>query len=62
MISTDALHKVIDASQLTQDLEGTLHYDHSVWIELRCVSDATRDAHVYFLEHAFFLVWVDYVE
>ena len=34
----DALHKVIDASQLTQDLEGTLHYDHSVWIELRCVS------------------------
>jgi len=38
MISMDALHKVIDASQLTQDLEGTLHYDHSVWIELRCVS------------------------
>ena len=38
MISMDALHKVIDASQLTVDLEGTLHYDHSVWIELRCVS------------------------
>jgi hypothetical protein len=38
MISMDALHKVIDASQLTLDLEGTLHYDHSIWIELRCVS------------------------
>ena len=40
MIGMDALHKVIDATQLTHDMEGTLHYDHSVWIELRCVSDA----------------------
>jgi len=38
MISMDALHKVIDVSQLTQDLEGSLHYDHAIWIELRCVS------------------------
>lgn len=30
--------KVIDPSQLTTDLDGTLQYDHAIWIELRCVS------------------------
>ena len=38
LISLDALFKVIDPSQLTLDLEGSLHYDHAIWIELRCVS------------------------
>ncbi|XP_059088154.1 triple functional domain protein-like isoform X1 [Tigriopus californicus] len=35
-ISLDSLMKVIDLSNLTQDLEGTLVYDHTTWIELRC--------------------------
>lgn len=38
MISLEALPKVIDSSQLTPDLEGTLQYDHAQWIDLRLVS------------------------
>ncbi|KAM3969030.1 LOW QUALITY PROTEIN: trio Rho guanine nucleotide exchange factor [Aphomia sociella] len=35
MISLEALPKVIDSSQMTADLDGTLPYDHSQWIDLR---------------------------
>ncbi|XP_046675322.1 triple functional domain protein isoform X5 [Homalodisca vitripennis] len=35
MISVEALPKIIDTSQLTSDMEGTLHYDHSQWIDMR---------------------------
>lgn len=35
MISLEALPKIIDTSQLTADLEGTLHYDHASWLETR---------------------------
>ncbi|KPI94341.1 Triple functional domain protein [Papilio xuthus] len=35
MISSEALPKVIDSTQLTSDLDGTLHYDHPQWIDLR---------------------------
>ncbi|XP_060534993.1 triple functional domain protein isoform X2 [Cylas formicarius] len=35
MISIEALPKIIDTSQLTSDLEGTLSYDHSNWLETR---------------------------
>ncbi|KDR16954.1 Triple functional domain protein, partial [Zootermopsis nevadensis] len=35
MISLEALPKIIDTTQLTSDLEGTLHYDHSQWIDIR---------------------------
>nr|CAD7567560.1 unnamed protein product [Timema californicum] len=35
MISVEALSKIIDTTQLTSDLEGTLHYDHSQWIDVR---------------------------
>lgn len=38
MISLEALPKIIDTSQLTSDLEGTLHYDHAQWIDMRLVS------------------------
>lgn len=38
MISLEALPKVIDSSQLTLDLDGTLPYDHAQWIDLRLVS------------------------
>lgn len=37
MISLEALPKVIDSTQLTSDLDGTLHYDHAQWIDLRLV-------------------------
>jgi triple functional domain protein len=35
MISIEALSKIIDTSQLTSDLDGTLSYDHSTWLEIR---------------------------
>lgn len=35
MISLEAVPKIIDTSQLTPDLEGTLHYDHAQWIDIR---------------------------
>lgn len=35
MISLEALTKIIDTSQLTSDLEGTLNYDHASWLETR---------------------------
>ncbi|XP_076272417.1 trio Rho guanine nucleotide exchange factor isoform X4 [Rhynchophorus ferrugineus] len=35
MISIEALPKIIDTSQLTSDLDGTLSYDHSNWLETR---------------------------
>lgn len=35
MISLEALPKIIDTSQLTTDLEGTLSYDHASWLETR---------------------------
>ncbi|XP_013133481.1 PREDICTED: triple functional domain protein-like [Papilio polytes] len=35
MISLEALPKIIDSTQLTSDLDGTLHYDHPQWIDLR---------------------------
>ena len=37
MIGLDALPKIIDTTQLTSDLEGTFHYDHSQWIDMRLV-------------------------
>ena len=38
LTSLEGLAKYIDPSQLTIDLEGSLAYDHSIWIEMRCVS------------------------
>lgn len=35
MIAVETLTKYIDPSQLTSDLDGTLNYDHNLWIELR---------------------------
>ncbi|XP_067120464.1 LOW QUALITY PROTEIN: triple functional domain protein-like [Centruroides vittatus] len=35
MISMEILSKYIDPTQLTSDLDGTLSYDHNLWIELR---------------------------
>ncbi|XP_023330642.1 triple functional domain protein isoform X4 [Eurytemora carolleeae] len=36
LIGLESLHKQVDPSQLTVDLEGTLSYDHTIWIEMRC--------------------------
>ena len=38
MISAEGLLKVVDSSQLTPDLDGTLIYDHEEWIQIRLVS------------------------
>ncbi|XP_049818825.1 kalirin isoform X2 [Aethina tumida] len=35
MISIEALSKIIDSSQLTSDLDGSLSYDHATWLETR---------------------------
>lgn len=36
-ISLEALVKVVDPSQLTADLDGSLQYDHAQWIDTRLV-------------------------
>ena len=41
MISQEGLYRIIDPSQLTEDFDGTLPYEHEEWIELRLVSNAT---------------------
>ncbi|KAF7988703.1 hypothetical protein HCN44_001276 [Aphidius gifuensis] len=44
-ISLEALSKVIDPSQLTGDLDGSLQYDHAQWIDTRlAVEDFTWQA------------------
>ena len=35
LISTEALLKVLEPTQLSRDLDGSLLYEHSIWIELR---------------------------
>ncbi|XP_070570002.1 kalirin-like isoform X4 [Ptychodera flava] len=35
MISQEGLYRIIDPSQLTEDFDGTLPYEHEEWIELR---------------------------
>uniref|UniRef100_A0A8D8Y3N1 Triple functional domain protein n=2 Tax=Cacopsylla melanoneura TaxID=428564 RepID=A0A8D8Y3N1_9HEMI len=35
LISIESLNKLVDPTQLTSDLDGTLSYDHGPWIELR---------------------------
>lgn len=47
MISLEALPKIIDTSQLTTDLDGTLHYDHSQWIDMRLVSNCIIPFFIY---------------
>jgi len=37
MISIDNLLRVVNQSQLTEEFEGTLPYDHNEWIEIRMV-------------------------
>uniref|UniRef100_A0A8C2J521 non-specific serine/threonine protein kinase n=1 Tax=Cyprinus carpio TaxID=7962 RepID=A0A8C2J521_CYPCA len=35
MVSVEGLTKIVDPSQLTDDFEGSLEYNHEEWIELR---------------------------
>ncbi|TRY93448.1 hypothetical protein DNTS_005746, partial [Danionella cerebrum] len=35
MVSVEGLTKLVDPSQLTDDFEGSLEYDHEEWIDLR---------------------------
>lgn len=35
LVSVEGLSKLVDPSQLTDDLEGSLEYDHDEWVELR---------------------------
>ncbi|XP_058642357.1 kalirin isoform X2 [Onychostoma macrolepis] len=35
MVSVEGLTKLVDPSQLTEDFEGSLEYNHEEWIELR---------------------------
>jgi len=38
MVNLEGLSKFIDSTQLTSDLDGSLHYDHAQWIDIRLVS------------------------
>uniref|UniRef100_T1IXB4 Uncharacterized protein n=1 Tax=Strigamia maritima TaxID=126957 RepID=T1IXB4_STRMM len=35
MVAVEALPKIIEQNQLTNDFDGTLYYDHNQWIEMR---------------------------
>lgn len=35
MVSVEGLAKLVDPSQLTEDFEGSLDYNHEEWMELR---------------------------
>ena len=35
MVSVEGLAKLVDPSQLTDDFEGSLDYNHDEWMELR---------------------------
>ncbi|XP_010780445.1 kalirin-like, partial [Notothenia coriiceps] len=35
MVSVEGLSKLVDPSQLTDDFEGSLDYNHDEWMELR---------------------------
>lgn len=35
MVSVEGLAKLVDPSQLTDDFEGSLDYNHEEWMELR---------------------------
>lgn len=37
LISIDNLLRVVNQSQLTEEFDGTLPYDHNEWIEIRMV-------------------------
>lgn len=37
MVNLEGLSKFIDSTQLTSDLDGSLHYDHVQWIDIRLV-------------------------
>jgi kalirin len=38
MVNLEGISKFIDSTQLTSDLDGSLHYDHAQWIDIRLVS------------------------
>ena len=44
--SLKALHKFVDSSQLTADLEGSFPYSHSDWICLRRVRSSSQQLRV----------------
>ncbi|XP_060840380.1 triple functional domain protein isoform X2 [Rhopalosiphum padi] len=35
MVNLEGISKFIDSTQLTSDLDGSLHYDHAQWIDIR---------------------------
>lgn len=35
MVSVEGLAKLVDPSQLTEDFEGSLDYNHEEWMDLR---------------------------
>lgn len=35
MVSVEGLAKLVDPSQLTEDFEGSLDYNHEEWLDLR---------------------------
>lgn len=35
MVSVEGLTKLVDPSQLTDDFEGSLEYNHEEWMDLR---------------------------
>lgn len=49
MVNLEGLSKYIDSTQLTSDLDGTLHYDHAQWIDIRLVSISQFNIFIFFI-------------
>jgi len=39
MVSVDTLAKIINPNQLPSDLNGNLHYDHQMWLDMRLAAE-----------------------
>lgn len=51
MVSVEGLTKLVDPSQLTADLDGTLEYDHVEWTELRVSLEEFTCGALHLLSH-----------
>ncbi|KAM9483661.1 kalirin RhoGEF kinase b isoform 1-T1 [Clarias gariepinus] len=51
MVSVEGLTKLVDPSQLTGDLDGTLEYDHVEWTELRVSLEEFTCGALHLLSH-----------
>jgi len=62
MVNLEGLSKFIDSTQLTSDLDGSLHYDHAQWIDIRLVSIISFTLLFYVIVYLFIILFYHYLE